>query len=150
MEKKLWDYGQNLKFFKQTYSFKTLIHNGKLCYQEEKLCIIEKQYGTMENTKYGSIPKITGLWFYSKLQVVQYTIFTIVFFFGGREPGHIAPLLDGLRTQTPREIVDEAIILDKDIYARSDIDLGEFTALDHHIDTDTIPVKQRILRTPTV
>ena len=72
----------------------------------------------------------------------------------GGEPGRRSPFLDDLRANAPREIVDEAIALVKeyaDIFARSDLDLGEFTALNHCIDTDAgRPVKQRMRRTPTV
>ena len=63
-------------------------------------------------------------------------------------------MLDDLRAHTPREIVDEAIALVKEyanIFARSVLDLGEFTALNHRIDTDEArPVNQRMHRTPTV
>ena len=69
------------------------------------------------------------------------------------ELSHIAPLLDDLRAHAPRQIVGEAIALVKeyaDIFARFDIDLSEFTALNHRIDTDDArPVKQRMRRTPT-
>ena len=58
----------------------------------------------------------------------------------GGEPGHIAPLLYDLRAHAPREIVGEAIAFV--IFAISDLDLGEFTALHHRIDTDEAkPVK---------
>ena len=46
----------------------------------------------------------------------------------GGDPCHIALLLDDLRTHAPREIVCEAIALVKeyaDVFARSDLDLGE-------------------------
>ena len=46
----------------------------------------------------------------------------------GGDPGHIALLLDDLRTHAPREIVGEAKALVKeyaDVFARFDIDLGE-------------------------
>ena len=73
----------------------------------------------------------------------------------GGEPGHIAPLSETfVLTLRERSLVIEAIALVKEyayIFAKSDLDLGEFTALDHRIDTDDArPVKQRIRRTPTV
>ena len=72
----------------------------------------------------------------------------------GGEPGHIAPFLDDLRAHALREIVCKTIALVwkyAAIFARSDFDLGEFTALDHRFDTDDArPVKQRMHRTRTV
>ena len=63
-------------------------------------------------------------------------------------------MLDDLRAHAPREIVGEPIGLVReyaDVLARSVLDLGEFTALNHRIDTDEArPVKQRMRRTPTV
>ena len=58
----------------------------------------------------------------------------------GGEPGHIAPLSETfVLTLRERSLVIEAIALVKEyayIFAKSDLDLGEFTALDHRIDTD--------------
>lgn len=49
---------------------------------------------------------------------------------------------------------DEAVRLitqHSDVFAVSDLDLGEFAAIEHHIETaEALPVKQRMHRTPAV
>ena len=67
---------------------------------------------------------------------------------------HIRGLLEDVREHAPPDVRDEAVRLlteFADVFATSDLDLGNFDALEHQIDTaDAKPVKQRMRRTPTV
>ncbi|XP_062613888.1 uncharacterized protein LOC134275637 [Saccostrea cucullata] len=67
---------------------------------------------------------------------------------------HIQTLLEDIRTHAPPEVREEALQLINeyaDVFATSDLDLGNFDALEHRIETGTArPVKQRMRRTPAV
>ena len=71
-----------------------------------------------------------------------------------RIPEHVRPLLEDIDRNAPPEVAQQAIdlIVDySDVFATSDMDLGEFTAIEHRIETDNAtPVKQRMRRTPAV
>lgn len=61
-------------------------------------------------------------------------------------PPHIQTLLNDVRTHAPPELREEAVQLlteYADVFATSDLDLGDFSALDHRTETgDARPVKQ--------
>ena len=71
-----------------------------------------------------------------------------------RIPEHVRPLLEDIDRSAPPEVAQKAmdLIVDyNDVFATSDMDLGEFTAIEHRIETDNAtPVKQRMCRTPAV
>lgn len=60
-------------------------------------------------------------------------------------PTHIKGLLDDIRINAPPGVRDEAVQLItqySDVFAVSDLDLGEFTAIEHYIETgEAWPVK---------
>lgn len=64
---------------------------------------------------------------------------------------HMKGILDDIRINAPPDVRDEAVRLIKrysDVFAVSDLDLGEFAAIEHHIETgEARPVKQRMRRT---
>lgn len=67
---------------------------------------------------------------------------------------HISKLLEDLQSNTPAEVIDSAVSLVKeyaDVFAVIYLYLGNFTKIEHHIDTgDARPVKQRMRRTPAL
>lgn len=69
-------------------------------------------------------------------------------------PTHIKGVLDDIRINVPPDMRDEAVPLItkySDLFAVSDLDLGDLTVIEHHIETgEAQPIKQRIRRTPVV
>lgn len=67
---------------------------------------------------------------------------------------HFAELIQDVRKSAPLQLVGEAVELVNqysDVFASSNLDLGDFTAIQHSIDTgNSRPIKQMMRRTPTV
>ena len=67
-------------------------------------------------------------------------------------PSHLEELFERARTHLEpdqQDKVRDLLIEFQDVFARDEFDLGEFTAVEHGIDTGTAtPVKQRLRRTP--
>ena len=69
-------------------------------------------------------------------------------------PEHLRQLaIDSSEDLTPeqRRELESVLVEFRDVFARDDFDLGNFTALEHEIDTgDARPIKQRMRRTPAM
>ncbi|XP_052681414.1 uncharacterized protein LOC128162302 [Crassostrea angulata] len=67
-------------------------------------------------------------------------------------PSHIEGILDDIRINAlPGDEAVGLITQYSDVFAVCDLDLGEFAAIEHHIETgEARPVKQRMRRTPVV
>ena len=67
-------------------------------------------------------------------------------------PGHIKPLLEDARGKITKESLkklDDMLWEYQDIFAKDDFDVGNFTAMEHKIETgDTEPIKLPLRRTP--
>ena len=71
---------------------------------------------------------------------------------GGNIPDHIKLMVDNSKDHLSEEQVQElteCLMEFQDVFARDEFDLGDFTELEHEIDTgDAKPVKERARRTP--